>query len=163
MFPIRARLAPPFLIWLAAFLFTPTLALADSLSGVWVGRYVCAQGVTALTLTIVDNADAEEGAAHDITAVFAFSAAPENPDVPSGAFTMSGRHDPHDEVYLRAEQWIERPDAYETVNLIGRRTELREGEFIRGIVVFPTFPRACTIFEVRRAHANVAALEESDG
>jgi hypothetical protein len=58
---------------------------ARGLSGVWRGTYVCGQGRTALELEMRGNR-------HGIVrAVFRFSAAAENPGVPTGQYAMLGR------------------------------------------------------------------------
>ena len=89
---------------------TPALAAGTE---VWQGQYVCAQGVTDLTLTI--NVD-QAGNAH---ALFEFHADPRNPNVPRGCFEMSGNEDNSGHVSLVPGAWRLRPNDYVTVGLTG--------------------------------------------
>lgn len=126
-----------------------------SLSGQWTGAYICAQGLTALTLTI-DQTD--RGGAHLLNATFAFSAHPENPGVPPGSFTMRGTFNPRDRtVLLWSQDWLERPGDYVMVNLNGHLTRRGGLDHIAGHVDFPDDPSACTDFEVRRAPSTIAS------
>lgn len=81
----------------------------------WRGRYVCGQGVTALTLTL------DIGVGARATAVFDFGASPENPSVPSGRYllvgTIESALDGSASVRLVPDRWIARPSGYEMVGL----------------------------------------------
>jgi len=84
------------------------------LDGRWTGSYVCRQGVTALQLDIM-SVPAAPGL---VTAVFTFGPSPDNPNPPSGAFTMSGMFE-GDQLTLAGDVWIERPLGYSLVGLAG--------------------------------------------
>ncbi|MBL8550274.1 MAG: hypothetical protein JNJ73_09835 [Hyphomonadaceae bacterium] len=132
-----------------ALLLLPAVAHAGPLSGEWIGSYVCAQGETALTLSIEDaGRDAPRG---DIVADFRFSALPHNPAVPSGSFSMRGRIDAGSgRIELYGERWRQRPFLYEMVNLFGGYARTIDGDVISGEVGFPAAPGACTVFRVVR-------------
>lgn len=57
----------------------------SSISGTWIGHYRCGQGRTELQLSLASSGTST------INGVFAFSATPENPAVPSGSFKILGR------------------------------------------------------------------------
>lgn len=89
--------------------------VARRLVGQWTGSYLCRQGVTALTLDVflVDD---------ELRARFQFSAHPDNPGVPPGAFTMAGAYDTAARTLtFRATEadWLRRPANYVTVDLRG--------------------------------------------
>ena len=72
------------------FLFSLVLggpAVAGPMDGVWVGDYTCAQGKTALALTI---RQAPNGA----RVLFQFSGTAVNPTIPAGSFEMMAAADP---------------------------------------------------------------------
>jgi hypothetical protein len=79
------------------------------------GRYRCAQGVTALTL-VLDIAPTGE-----TTGVFEFSAAPENPGVPSGSYRLRGTTKATRNgvvtVDVEGESWIDQPNGYVMVGI----------------------------------------------
>lgn len=108
--------------------------------GEWTGTYVCAQGLTGLTLTI---ADATPTSAR---ALFHFYADPRNPRVPTGCFTMSGAYDPETgRLQLKGEDWLRRPGGYVLVNFDGEIDA--EGRHFTGVVT----RRGCGTFELARA------------
>ena len=110
------------------------------MGGVWVGKYICGQGVTRLDL------DIKPGAGDAITATFSFGPLPENPEVPKGAYRMEGKYDPATRrVQLEGVKWIDYPQNYIMVGLDGHMTA--DGGRITGIV--PTMA-SCTDFEVKR-------------
>lgn len=82
--------------------------------GIWRGQYVCAQGVTALTLTIrLEQPD-------KLTATFSFHAHPDNPGVPAGEYRMAGElGSTAGHLTLNARSWIKQPRNYVTVGLDG--------------------------------------------
>jgi tetratricopeptide (TPR) repeat protein len=89
-------------------------ANTQSIQGIWKGNYVCAQGLTGLTLLIEGDEPSQ------LTARFMFYAVPENPGVPSGELGMIGKFDPSvRRLDLRPEKWIRRPSGYATVGLSG--------------------------------------------
>ena len=88
---------------------TPSATVA---AGTWVGTYTCAQGLTGLRLVI------QPGGGGKLAAVFNFYAAPVNPSVPSGSFTMTGFVDPAG-VFLNQGHWISQPPGWNMVSLAG--------------------------------------------
>jgi hypothetical protein len=110
----------------------------DHVDGTWVGKYFCAQGETALTLTIDP---AQDGT---LRARFHFYPAPKNPYVPEGCFTMTGKFDPVTRaLVLSAGNWIVQPRGYVTMDLKGR---LRDDGSVHGLVLGP----GCALFTVYR-------------
>ncbi|WP_202844332.1 OmpA family protein [Luteimonas saliphila] len=82
--------------------------------GEWVGTYVCAQGLTGLTLSIA------EATPTSARALFHFYADPRNPKVPTGCFAMDGDYDPGSgRLRLRGGEWRLRPGGYQVVNFDG--------------------------------------------
>ncbi len=113
--------------------------------GLWVGRYVCAQGVTALELTITGDPKGK------LKAEFSFRAAPENPGVPSGRYSMSGSFDDKSlRLNLHAGKWIEAPDGYMMVDLVGRLSTAGD-RYSGGIPM-----AGCTVFDLRRPDALIS-------
>lgn len=107
--------------------------------GIWRGQYVCNQGVTLLTLTI------RLAQPDTLTATFAFRAHPDNPSVPSGEYTMTGKVGSSvGHLRLTAQSWIKRPHDYVTVDLEGDY-DARTGRY-RGTVDGPR----CSSFYVER-------------
>ncbi|MFI4994798.1 MAG: hypothetical protein ACHQAQ_03320 [Hyphomicrobiales bacterium] len=137
-----------FAILIVAGLFSPggagpalsaTLASPEDWSGSWHGTYVCAQGVTGLTLAITPSGT------RSVTAVFSFYAVPRNPTVPSGEFAMAGRLGAKaGRLALSAVSWTTRPAWYVMVDLDGDY-DPRSGEY-RGRVHGP----GCGLFRLRR-------------
>jgi hypothetical protein len=118
----------------------PQLKKSLAVTGQWTGKYICGQGITRLDLEI------EQGQGNKVTATFRFGPLPENPEVPHGAYTMTGTYDPilrH--VELEGVKWIEYPQNYIMVGLDGRMDS--DGGRIKGTV--PTLGN-CTVFEVKR-------------
>lgn len=110
-----------------------------TVDGVWVGKYICNQGVTQLTLSVKEARDGK------LTATFRFGPPKENPSVPRGSFQMTGKFNPNSrKMELRGQEWIERPLGYEMVDLIGGVT--RDGRTLAGHVPFT----GCTVFELVR-------------
>ena len=106
----------------------------------WIGVYSCAQGLTALELTI-----AHDPATHALQAVFSFSEHPWNPGVPSGAFTMTGTFDPaNGSMRLMQNAWLQQPAGYVMVDLDGVYRPAKE--MISGTVANPS----CTTFDLKR-------------
>jgi hypothetical protein len=79
----------------------PALAAGASLTGTWEGSYICSEGETGMTLTIVDVAG-------DLDAFMEFYEVPENPGVPDGAFAMEGTNT-GGEIELAGTEWIDQP------------------------------------------------------
>lgn len=85
---------------------------ASAMQGTWQGTYVCAQGLTALSLDVTAQPNG------DLTATFDFSAVPSNPSVPTGSYSMTGHFYPGS-VVLRQNQWINHPSGYDMVDVVG--------------------------------------------
>jgi hypothetical protein len=114
---------------------------ADPVLGVWRGKYVCGQGVTALTLTVSVGAPAPTPAgprgfapvqkSTPVAARFDFGPVKANPLVPKGSYTMSGVYYPSSRrIVLQPEAWRIAPLGYFMVGLDGRMTA--EGDRISG-------------------------------
>jgi hypothetical protein len=127
---------------------TGAMALSDaradpkspSIAGEWVGRYNCTQGITALSLIVAHG----EGQA--ITATFNFGPVPENPEVPTGSYRMTGTYDAATRhMKLSGVKWINAPLGYAMVGLDGHMKS--SGQTISGHVpdLF-----GCTNFEIHR-------------
>jgi hypothetical protein len=129
---------------LAAFALTAFAPLAHAqqsrdITGSWTGGYVCAQGVTALRLTITRKAgDA-------VAATFSFGPRAENPGVPKGSYEMRGSYDAKaGHLKLDGVRWIDAPSGYVMVGLEGW---LRgSGIYISGDVAGP----GCAHFDITR-------------
>lgn len=127
-------------------LLAAPVAAQGTLRGTWRGAYQCAQGNTALALSIEPRKDGSLGA------LFHFEAATDNPGVPTGCFEMQGRFDPATgAVALRPLRWVLRPADYLMVGLAGRLSG--RGERLEGQVQGP----GCTAFLVERAPGPPAA------
>lgn len=85
-----------------------------SVLGPWVGTYVCAQGLTGLTLSITEATPTRA------SALFHFYADPRNPRVPTGCFTMTGAYDPASgHLKLKGNDWLLKPGGYRVVHFDG--------------------------------------------
>lgn len=112
-------------------------AAQEELRGTWRGGYICAQGHTALALTIEPRKDGM------LTALFHFEAATDNPGVPTGCFEMEGRHEAATgRVALQPRRWILRPANYLMVGLDGTAAQ----GVLEGVVAGP----GCAAFRVER-------------
>lgn len=83
--------------------------MGAALQGTWRGKYRCGQGLTGLDLVISIEGDA-------LYATFSFYPIPENSDIPSGAFTMTG-HYTKSRLNLRQQSWLDKPSGYKMVDL----------------------------------------------
>lgn len=99
----------------------------------WVGKYVCLQGETDLTLHIDDVAG------ESVDAVFEFS---HSPTGAAGAYKMRGNLTADGQVVLVPGQWMDRPPGYVSV---GMRGEVH-GQLFAGRIDGP----GCTDFRLRR-------------
>lgn len=79
-------------------------------AGTWKGGYTCAQGGTSVTLTM------EPGVGNGVKATFAFADAEDNPDVPSGSYTLEGSW-VDGGINLHAVEWVEQPPGYMMADL----------------------------------------------
>ena len=108
----------------------------------WRGHYICAQGPTALDLTLERDGEALRG-------TFAFSELAENPGVPSGSYTLTGTSAPADRdevvVTMTPGHWITQPDGYVMVGFTAKSD--RERRILRGTINFA----GCGTIEVSRA------------
>ncbi|OHV35177.1 MULTISPECIES: serine/threonine-protein kinase [Pseudofrankia] len=86
----------------------------ELLAGRFTGTYRCQQGTTNLRLDILDLPEAPGR----VTAEFSFSATADNPDVPSGAYTMSGTF-VGNVLQLTGRRWLDHPPGYVMVGLSG--------------------------------------------
>ncbi len=108
---------------------------------VWRGFYECAQGKTAVQLTLDVDSD---GSAK---AIFDFGPHPGNPDVPPGSYRLLGtaRADGGKlALDLAPERWISQPPSYEMVGIsatIGSRRQRMRGRITHA---------ACGVFAVQR-------------
>jgi hypothetical protein len=119
--------------------------------GNWHGSYTCAQGLTALDLSITVRDF------NHVRALFHFGAMPSNPKVPQGCFAMLGTFEPGTRhIRLAPGDWILQPTDYMTVGLdgylngagtqlTGRVTEVATctGFSLRHVSSKPTTPDAC--------------------
>ena len=105
----------------------------------WTGMYVCAQGATAVTLTVQPT-----GQGNGADALFHFKADRSNPGVPEGCFAMSGTYDSR-HLRLHATDWIVRPPGYLTVDVSADVGP--DGQSASGAVTGP----GCTRLPLRRA------------
>lgn len=111
----------------------------DGVAGTWTGHYTCAQGNTAMALTITAQKDQR------VTALFHFEAAADNPEVPTGCYEMAGTYDAASgQLRLSPWRWLLRPPFYVMVGLDGR---LAADGTLAGEVQGP----GCTSFAVTRA------------
>jgi hypothetical protein len=114
----------------------------EFLNGTWEGTYVCLQGLTNLKLVVKAKSTTE------IDAVFLFSAHPQNPNIPSGRFRMTGNleilnsKDMPNLLDLKATTWINRPADWLTVDLRGDISSSKRR--ITGNVLTP----GCSTFDV---------------
>ncbi len=120
-----------------AALLLPAVGNGAEVGGTWQGSYICNQGLTGLTLTVVPS---PHGAAKG---VFRFYQVDANPGVPDGCFAMSGNVF-GDELRLQAGKWLFRPFGYVTVDLAGSVSP--DGSELTGAIFGPK----CTSFSLRR-------------
>lgn len=137
-------------VLLIALVAATAVSAQNRLAGRWQGTYYCAQGLTGVTLTIRgDDAQAE--------ALFHFYPVPQNPNVPTGCYTMFGHVDTGTgTINLESDEshWILKPPNYVTVNFRGRFSAGRQR--ITGRVEGP----ACSTFILRRVEEAPPAPKE---
>jgi len=83
------------------------------LLGTWQGEYTAGQGRTSLQLVITDYRNGI------ISAYFYFSAHPENPNVPSGVYSMRGSISEDMTISLIGQEWVIRPGNFNFIDIIG--------------------------------------------
>jgi hypothetical protein len=101
---------------------------------VWAGYYECAQGRTAVELTIKTS---PSGSAR---AVFAFGPHADNPSVPAGSYRLTGTFRADDdarlELTLAPLRWIDQPAGY-TMTAVAARSDRRR-RHLEGAVLSPS-------------------------
>ena len=90
---------------------------SEAFSGTWKGIYICRQGITGLTLEITPLEITPT--ATSIGAVFNFYPIPENPNVKSGSFSLTGQLSMDGSFELTPNRWIEQPAGYVMVGMSG--------------------------------------------
>ncbi len=124
---------------IAIFTAAAAHAAPPDIVGEWRGKYVCAQGVTSLDLTVGLTKSG------GLAATFRFGPLPENPEVPEGAYAMSGAWNPAKrEAILKGLRWVRLPDGYAMVDLHGRVSPA--GDRYTGTIPFS----GCSWFELWR-------------
>jgi hypothetical protein len=93
----------------------------SNISGTWIGKYVCGQGVTGLTLKISQNGI-------ETQAEFIFYPVIENPTVPSGSAIYKGYFDSNSgQMTMFGSYWIKQPNANWTMaGFTGSFDQLRQ-------------------------------------
>ncbi len=127
---------------------TPGSMPALDFTGRWEGTYVCGQGVTGLTLRVIHSGS------DGVAAVFDFHPVAQNPNVPSGEFTMTGEIDARRQrLTLHSGQWIDQPPNYVMVDLDGSAAVSTTGTAVlTGAVVGP----GCGTFSLTRTEPPVS-------
>jgi hypothetical protein len=85
-----------------------------TVTGNWDGSYVCAQGVTGLTLTIARQSGAT------FSGTFHFYPPPGNTVAKEGCFAVTGHFVTGRRVFIGGSAWISRPAGYINVDLDGQ-------------------------------------------
>ena len=91
----------------------PDFCLEYILVGTWSGEFTANQGITSLDLIITSYAN------DIIYARFYFSAHHNNPNIPSGSYTMRGSISDNMLISLVGQEWIEQPADFNFLNIIG--------------------------------------------
>jgi len=135
-----------------ALVLASTAATGQQVTATWVGHYTCPQGNTAVNLTIIE---AKPGV---LNAWFHFQAPPDNPDVPTGCYTMTGRYDAASRhVTLEPGGWLHQPLGYVMVGLEGEISA--DGAALSGEIDHPM----CGAFATTRRAGPAAARPCQDG
>lgn len=103
--------------------------ILGALPGEWTGSYVCGQGRTGLTLTL-KRVDRKDPKSVSVEGTFKFYPVPENPGVPAGSYQVKGYVQDNGLVFLTGSNWIQRPDRYRMVEVLGVISE--DGQTIEG-------------------------------
>jgi hypothetical protein len=128
----------------------PPVERPHDLSGEWSGTYSCAQGQTALTLTVERGCSSDDIAQHTCTVdgVFAFGPLPANPKVPRGSYRYTGQiADGEDGTLVLTATpggWLEQPPGYVTVGFTATSDAARMS--LRGRIDNP----ACGALQLNR-------------
>lgn len=93
----------------------PKATSADSslLTGKWSGEYECLQGKTGLTLNLVGHSSGL------VEGTFLFYPGPNASDAATGQYIVRGTYNSDKMLTLGPGAWIERPDGYIAVGLVG--------------------------------------------
>jgi hypothetical protein len=155
MRPPKMLLRRLLLVALATAVMGPGTWAEDGIAGVWEGQYVCAQGVTGLSLFVAPQ---ENGR---LRTLFFFYPTADNPHVPEGCFEMSGSYDATTgDAEFVAGRWLLQPPGFVTVDLSAEIDE--QAADMSGTVDGP----GCADFELRRtagAHRPFPAACRSPG
>ena len=116
-----------------------------SLSGSWVGKYNCAQGVTGLTLTIAESAGGE------LSGIFDFYPAPGGYRFPEGSYSGVVTAGPDGSFEFKPQRWISQPPGFIAVALSGHY--LADAQRLQGQV---TGAIGCTSFDLSRPRSQAS-------
>jgi hypothetical protein len=115
-----------------------------SLSGSWVGKYICAQGVTGLTLTIAESAGGQ------LSGIFDFYPVPGGPHFPEGSYSGTVTAGPDRSFEFKPQRWISQPSGFTAVALSGHY--VADAQRLQGLV---TGVIGCTSFDLSRRPSQV--------
>ena len=136
----RRGIWPVFVSIIAYGWLTPA-SVGQPAVAVYVGSYTCVQGLVALRLEVLDTGPGLQ------RVIFEFGPLPENPNIPSGEFLMSGHVDSATgTLNLIPGRWLEQPPGYGMVGLSGTSSD--HGMTFAGPV---TGARGCGTFRVTRS------------
>ncbi|MBN9614301.1 MAG: DnaJ domain-containing protein [Acidobacteriales bacterium] len=121
--------------------------LRKSLSGSWVGKYTCAQGITGLTLTIAESADG------GLSGIFDFYPVPGGNHFPEGSYSGAVTADPDGRFEFKPQRWISQPPGFTAVALSGRYSA--DAQRVQGQVTGMT---GCTLFDLSRMRAQARTV-----
>lgn len=111
---------------------------AGELVGDWGGVYFCNQGLTGMTLRILEDAP-------EVRALYAFYPIQENPELPFGCYEMNGSFDAETrELYLQGGRWLRQPEGWITVDLRGTV------DFEANTLIGDVDGLSCTFFDLER-------------
>jgi hypothetical protein len=128
--------------------------VTDGVLGTWKGTYTCAQGLTGLTLDII-QAQGNDGSLH---ADFDFYAVAANPGVPSGSGTQHGTY-LAGHLTLTWQAFTTQPAGYVGVDLNGSLGGSGATQTLSGTVTGVSGGSACTTFALTRAvHGESSAI-----
>jgi hypothetical protein len=115
---------------------------ATSLTGTWEGTYECVRGTAGLTLTIDDAGDGRIGAN------FAYHPTDDNPDTPTGRYSMEGSAG-DGQLTLEGDRWIDPEDGgnHPMLGIEAERSSRTTPEHLEGTL---TDGEGCTTFTVDR-------------
>lgn len=96
----------------------PAITYSNQPSSVWNGAYTCLQGITQLQLRSYNSTVANASPLF----IFSFGPHPNNPNVPSGEFSMLAKYtvQPGGNFNARPLSWIRQPSGYFMVGLDGK-------------------------------------------